>query len=61
MVQETNRACFERVRRERESRDRTIGLHERYGDRTNFSDASCRDVARPIGMESKKGERARNM
>ena len=37
MIGEKNRACFERVRRERESRDRAIMMRRRYVERGDYS------------------------
>ena len=69
MIEEKNRARFERVRRERESRDRAIRLRKRYVERTDYSGSelisnipsASRDVGRSAGLGSEKGERARNL
>jgi hypothetical protein len=69
MNEETTRARFERVRRERESRDRAIRIRKRYIDRTDYSGselvsnipAAFRDVERSAGLRSEKGERTRNL
>ncbi len=57
MFGEKNRACFERVRRERESRDRAIMMRRRYVERGDYSGselisnipAASRDVRRSAG------------
>ncbi len=54
MVEEKNRACFERARRERENRGRAISIRKRYVERKDFSGselisnfpAASRDVRR---------------
>ena len=54
VIEEKNRARFERIRRERESRDRAISLRKRYVNRTDYSGseyvsdipAASRDVGR---------------
>ncbi len=57
MIEEKNRARFERVRRERESRDRAIRVRKRYVERADYSGselisnipAASRDVERSAG------------
>jgi hypothetical protein len=57
MVEEKNRARFERARRERESRDRAISIRKRYVERKDYSGselisnipAASRDVRRSAG------------
>ncbi len=57
MIEEKNRARFERVRRERESRDRAIRVRKRYVERADYSGselisnipAASRDVGRSVG------------
>ncbi len=54
MMEEKNRARFERLRRERESRDRATRIRNRYVDRRDYSGselisnfpAASRDVGR---------------
>ncbi len=57
MIEEKNRARFERVRRERESRDQAIRIRKRYVERRDYSGselisnipAASRDVERSAG------------
>ncbi len=57
MIGEKNRACFERVRRDRESRDRAIMMRRRYVERGDYSGselmsnfpAASRDAWRSTG------------
>ena len=57
MIGEKNRACFERVRRERESRDRAIRIRKQYVERRDYSGselmsnfpAASRDAWRSTG------------
>jgi hypothetical protein len=57
MIGEINRACFERARGERESRDRAILMRRRYVERRDYSGselisnipAASRDVERSAG------------
>ncbi len=57
MIEEKDRACFERVRRERESRDRAIRIRRRYVERGDYSGselmsnfpAASRDAGRSAG------------
>ncbi len=57
MMEEKNRARFERLRRERESRDRATRIRNRYVDRRDYSGselisnipAASRDVGRSAG------------
>ena len=57
MIEETNRARFERARRERESQDRAIRIRKQYVERRDYSGsewisnipAVSRDVERAAG------------
>jgi len=69
MIEGKDRARFERVRRERESRDRAIRIRKRYVEREDYSGselisnipAASRDVGRSAGLGFEKRERARNL
>ena len=60
MIEESARARFERVRRERENRDRTVRLRKRLVNRTDFSDPASRDAGISAGLGSENRGRVRN-
>ena len=60
MIEGKDRARFERVRRERESRDRAIRIRKQYVERRDYSGSelisnipvASRDVGRSAGLRS---------
>ena len=60
MVYESIRAHFERVREQRESRDRAIRLRRRILDASGDCDADPRDVGKPAGLGAEQREPARS-